>query len=172
MLGERVKGAVALLGSIPVLAGIYGWFLLNPQKKTPTKYVVGFLFSRNYEKVVLIRKKRPEWQKGFLNGPGGKIEANETPLDAMRREFWEETGFRQEWWSEFVVMSSVNGNDIVHFFTGVADLEGLTSTTDEEIEICKVSALAERKTLANLMWLIPLAEQHTSYKCPIYVKFH
>ena len=41
---------------------------------------------------VLIRKARPEWQKGKLNVPGGKVEENEPPLFAMTREWVEETG--------------------------------------------------------------------------------
>lgn len=50
------------------------------------QYVLGFLFNENLTKVVLVRKKRPEWQCGLLNGVGGKIEDGEPPLDAMVRE--------------------------------------------------------------------------------------
>lgn len=32
------------------------------------KYVVGFLFSPEMDKVVLIEKTHPDWQKGFFNG--------------------------------------------------------------------------------------------------------
>jgi hypothetical protein len=34
-------------------------------------YVVGFLFSPSGAEVVLIRKARPSWQSGLLNGIGG-----------------------------------------------------------------------------------------------------
>lgn len=37
-------------------------------------YVCGFLFDRSFENVLLIRKNRPEKQKGRLNGVGGKVE--------------------------------------------------------------------------------------------------
>lgn len=54
------------------------------------------MFDDDMENVVLIKKNRPEWQKGKLNGVGGKIENNETPLYAMIREFQEETGCKTE----------------------------------------------------------------------------
>jgi 8-oxo-dGTP diphosphatase len=54
-------------------------------------WVVGFVF-KNRDEVTLVMKNRPEWQKGKLNGVGGKIEAGETSAQAMRREFKEEAG--------------------------------------------------------------------------------
>lgn len=54
------------------------------------EYVVGFRFDdRN---VLLLRKNRPLWQAGRLNGIGGKIEPNELPALAMLREWKEEVG--------------------------------------------------------------------------------
>lgn len=61
------------------------------------RYVVGFAFSSGMSNVLLIRKKSPRWQKGLLNGIGGKIEKGESPLDAMRRECKEETGLILNW---------------------------------------------------------------------------
>lgn len=54
-----------------------------------TEYCVGFAFYGS--DVVLIRKARPEFQKGLLNGVGGKIEFGESAVQAMVREFFEET---------------------------------------------------------------------------------
>jgi 8-oxo-dGTP pyrophosphatase MutT (NUDIX family) len=44
--------------------------------------------------VLLVRKNRPEWQKGRLNLVGGKIEPGETPEEAAVRELYEEAGFK------------------------------------------------------------------------------
>ncbi len=43
-------------------------------------YVLGFAFDEDYEWVALIKKNRPQWQAGKLNGVGGKIEPNETEV--------------------------------------------------------------------------------------------
>ncbi|WP_164969449.1 hypothetical protein [Halarcobacter ebronensis] len=50
-------------------------------------YVTGFLFTKDFKHVVLIKKLNPEWQRGLFNGVGGKVEENEKPCDAMSREF-------------------------------------------------------------------------------------
>lgn len=70
-------------------------------------YVLGFSFDLKTEHVVLIRKNKPEWQKGKWNGVGGKIERGETPIIAMRREFEEETGIKESEqgdWAEFALL--------------------------------------------------------------------
>lgn len=56
-------------------------------------YVLGFCFNAALNKVVLIRKNRPQWQAGKLNGVGGHVEPWELPLGAMVREFREESGW-------------------------------------------------------------------------------
>jgi len=58
------------------------------------KYVLGFAFTPEvglYRRVALIEKKKPKWQEGRINGIGGKIEPGETAVQAMSREFYEET---------------------------------------------------------------------------------
>ena len=55
-------------------------------------YVVGFLHYK--DEVVLLRKSRPPMLAGKLNGIGGKIEPGEHAVDAMVREFAEETGLQ------------------------------------------------------------------------------
>lgn len=49
--------------------------------------------------IVLIEKINPEWQRGMLNLPGGKMEPNETPEECAVRKLLEETGlvsYKQE----------------------------------------------------------------------------
>lgn len=52
----------------------------------------------------LIKKNRPVWQAGFLNAIGGHVKENESPRDAMFREFHEETGLKIPDWKNFCVM--------------------------------------------------------------------
>jgi hypothetical protein len=67
---------------------------MNPTPIEPKhRFVLGFVFDFEAKKVLLVLKNRPDWQTGLLNGLGGKIEADETPLEAMEREFKEETYF-------------------------------------------------------------------------------
>lgn len=52
-------------------------------------YTLGFVI-RGDEILMLNREKSP-W-KGAWNGVGGKIQGDESPLDCIRRELYEETG--------------------------------------------------------------------------------
>jgi 8-oxo-dGTP pyrophosphatase MutT (NUDIX family) len=55
-------------------------------------YVLGIIIEPKTRRVALLRKKRPLWQQGLLNGIGGHIEAGELPSEAMARECQEEVG--------------------------------------------------------------------------------
>lgn len=54
------------------------------------KYVVVFLFTKDYKKVLLVKRNKPPY-KDCWNGIGGKIEENETEVQATIRECYEET---------------------------------------------------------------------------------
>jgi 8-oxo-dGTP diphosphatase len=64
----------------------------DAKTQEPTRYVLGLMWRSDNISLVVIRKKKPAWQAGLLNGVGGKIEPGETELEAMIREFKEETG--------------------------------------------------------------------------------
>lgn len=57
------------------------------------KYVVIFLFTKDYKKVLMVKRKNPPYQECW-NGIGGKIEENETEVQAAIRECYEETGIQ------------------------------------------------------------------------------
>jgi 8-oxo-dGTP diphosphatase len=131
-------------------------FITGTQVVT-TNYVVGFLFNDWKQTVVLIEKQKPDWQKGRLNGVGGKIEPGETPFEAMTREFEEETGVRVEGWNKFAVLRCGPGAT-VHFFwavNGNASAE-CRSVTDENVGIYSTCCLPNH-VMTNLPWLIPMA---------------
>jgi 8-oxo-dGTP diphosphatase len=127
------------------------------QRMDYTRYVAGFLFRNQGREVALIRKNKPDWQKGKLNGIGGKIEAGESPLIAMHREFQEETGADVFDWRPVACLEFL-GNGRVYFFAAEGDFS-LKSTTDEIVGWYPVKLVLQMSLdpLPNLSWLLPLA---------------
>lgn len=119
-------------------------------------YCLGFLFdtlSLSHGSVVLIEKKKPKFQRGKLNGVGGKVEPGETHFDAMIREFKEETGVHFIEWHR-VCMMTFGKTAIVHVFSG-KDLEcchAARTTTDEPVYVQPLAHLGRR--MPNLDMLI------------------
>lgn len=124
------------------------------------KYVVGFMFNPERDKVALIRKTKPKWQAGLLNGIGGKVEIGEFNLDSMLREFNEETGYctLPETWHHFATLAE-GDSWVVDFFFTHGDLTKLKSMEEEKVEIVLVSEIGLRRKdmVENLPWLIALA---------------
>ena len=54
------------------------------------KFVVIFLFTKDYKKVLMVKRNKQPY-KNCWNGIGGKIEENETEIQATIRECYEET---------------------------------------------------------------------------------
>lgn len=126
-------------------------------------YVAGFMFDHGRTRVALIRKEKPAWQKGLLNGIGGKIEADKdgfSSASAMAREFTEETGCQTtaQQWELFCAMSD-GATWAVDFFATVGDLDLLRSMESEQVEILFLDDIWSRRAelVENLTWLIPLA---------------
>jgi 8-oxo-dGTP diphosphatase len=118
------------------------------------EYVVGFLFNEDKSRVLLIRKNRPEWMAGQLNGVGGKIELGESPLSAMEREFWEEAGLVGLRWNEIGVLVSPRSRIFVFEATGEPDQA--TTQTDEPLVVFDVVNLSGASDLLpNLRWILP-----------------
>lgn len=128
------------------------------QRLGAEQYVCGFLFSRDLTNVVLIRKLKPEWQRGKLNGVGGKIEPGETWLQAMGREFREEAGLVVAHWRLFHVERFLNGT-VVHFCCAVGEPMRARTMTDEPVIVTDVRAgITPFTAMYNLPYLIPMAQ--------------
>ncbi len=121
-------------------------------------YVVGFMFNLDKTKVALIRKNRPEWQNGLLNGIGGKNNDGEHSLSAMTREFEEETGVKTFWydWWPITTLTAQNKKWQVDVYWAIGLLDNLKNTTDEKIEIIDVTNIDNEKTISNIPWLIKM----------------
>lgn len=123
---------------------------------THTEYVVGFCFSSDNERVVLIRKNKPEWQAGKLNGVGGKVEPGELPIDAMVREFREETGAitTPEDWRYFARLHGDYFTLSCYSCFDDAVLENTRTIEEERVVVYPINQLPFLATVSNLLWLI------------------
>jgi 8-oxo-dGTP diphosphatase len=126
------------------------------RKFSVNRYVVGYLINSHTNEVCLIKKNRPPWQKGRLNGVGGHIEAGESPQEAMTREFFEEAGVTINW-RQFLVVTG-NGYELFCFTakTDNTNLMNIHTVTDEIIGWYSIESLPDN-ILPNLKWIIPMA---------------
>jgi 8-oxo-dGTP diphosphatase len=126
-------------------------------------YVLGFMFDKKKEYVLLVRKNRPAWQRGKLNGIGGKLESGESYDAAMIREFKEETGIQtyQHQWQFFGEMMSHAHEDSfsVAMYRAFSDeVFKAVQTTDEPIFLVKVDLNELRlQGTPELAWQLAMA---------------
>ena len=132
-------------------------------QQAEAEYVVGFLFRADLEEVVLIRKNRPAWQAGKINGIGGRVELEETPPAAMTREFHEEAGVLIQSWFHFRTEYFIHGTQAqVHYFAALAsekEWAALSTQTDEVLYILQLKnlPLITESLIYTLSYLIPMA---------------
>lgn len=123
-------------------------------------YTVNFLFTSNGEEVLLIRKNKTTF-KGKLNGIGGEIEENETPICGAIREIKEETGAtlnadELHWLGTLTLpfdsKTAQNNQCILHYYCGVVDKNKVSQQPGETekliwmptIEVINANALDVR----------------------------
>jgi 8-oxo-dGTP diphosphatase len=127
-------------------------------------FAEGFLFD-DKGNVALIRKNRPAWQAGRLNGIGGQIEPGETPFEAMRREFKEEAGCDGLEWRNLGLVWGSSYNLFV--FSARCSTAQIRTVTDEEVAWYPVKNLPS-DVVRNVTWLVPLAD----YRLPVTIMVH
>ncbi len=132
-------------------------------------YVTGFVFSKDLQHVVLLEKLSPAWQKGLLNGVGGKIEDGESPIQAMVRECEEETGvfISESNWTRYAHLTKPTYFELDVFFS-ISDLAFSAKTIEkEQVHLLKIDNIPNN-IIPNLKWLIPLAlDQSLKFKKPV-----
>lgn len=124
------------------------------------KYTVGALFTPDLTKVLLIRKRKPEWQRGKMNFPGGHIEEGETKADCVSREFEEEAGVKiaSEQWKHIGTIENP-GEYYVEFFTALyyPEVHGQVESKTEESLAWESCMELPNNVISNLHWLVPFA---------------
>jgi len=156
----------------------------GPEREAPAHYAVGFYFTDDFARVALIRKARPAWQRGLLNGIGGRVEPGESSADAMTREYAEETGHVTAAgdWTRFLALDEHRGPRLeahIDFYwaAGPGPLP-VTTLTDEPVSVLEVASLTAGLSAPamtpNLPWLIPLAVDaatNTRYALDVYATY-
>lgn len=123
-------------------------------------FVLGFALTEDKKAILLIKKNRPAWQKGLLNGVGGKVNPVETPKQAMIREGFEETGLYLKWDHRGYMTGINNDGSSFHcdIFSAVDDqIWKYNQPTDEKPAIYRVEDIIKNRypMVQNLGFLIP-----------------
>lgn len=128
-----------------------------------TKYVLGFMFNEKETDVLLIEKQKPLWQKGKLNGIGGKIEDGESPAHAMYREFKEEVGIECVSWKYIVTMGNPDWHadtfdawSVDVFMAKSNDVFYYKQMEQEMPVLIRLDEFDKFNLISNLYWLIPM----------------
>lgn len=119
------------------------------------EFVLALLYTADQRRVVLMRRTRPAWQAGRVNGLGGALMAGELPHDGARREVREECGVDVAEWTEVLVWEDAEYR--MHVMRAVSELaRGARTLEDQEVFLADVDALPAN-VIDNLRWLVPLA---------------
>lgn len=120
-------------------------------------YTLGFIFDGEFEHVALMDKQRPDWQKGRLNGIGGKIEDGESSLACIVREVREESGLDTAE-ADWTRVSEMKGADFAVDVYGLCypgNRDDVSTKTDEAVGWYAVASLPSN-VLSNVPWLVHL----------------
>jgi hypothetical protein len=104
------------------------------------EYVAGFLIDPRAGTVALVRKGKPEWQRGKLNG-----------VDITN-------------WQPFATVDGPWG--AVYFFRAFSSATPRTMEA-EPIEVHPLDAVPYAECIPNLSWLIPLARYTHDLYAPV-----
>lgn len=90
-------------------------------------YVVILLFNKNYDKVLLVKRNKKPYPNCW-NGIGGKIEQNESIIDATIRECQEETNINLKNPKQLLTLrypqnNPLNSNVELHIMYDIVDEE-------------------------------------------------
>ncbi len=104
--------------------------------------------------IIVLRQYRFAVSRRILEFPAGTLEAKENPLDSMKRELAEESGYKASKWDFLGEMSPCPGysDEIIHMFLA-RDLSKLEvkppGDEDEDIEILHLTKDELNKYISN-----------------------
>ena len=101
---------------------------------------MGFLFSEDGKRVILLEKGHPSWLKGQWIGIGGHLDPGENALEAMIRESKEEADLDPLDWQlvkeqrTFETPGDGNTGAVISMFIAFGDLSKAKAMTYERIQ--------------------------------------
>ena len=124
----------------------------------PESHVLGFLFSPDLRRVILVRRS------GRWHGPGGRVDRGELPSEAVRRIFGEAVGLDVRDWVRFAVLTGVDEGVYkrLHYFYAVSPLTGRATPSGEQVRVLEVSGLPSAGTHVGVDWIVVLAASMAS----------
>ncbi len=131
--------------------------LLLSFKLLMKRYTLGFIFNSAMDKVALMTKNRPDWQKGRLNGTGGHIDEGESSAECIAREVQEEAGITTSPtdWKLAATLGGPGWTMDVYGLVYSGKEEDVKTCTDEEIVWYDLAPLPTN-IISNVSWLVPL----------------
>ncbi len=129
------------------------------QPRARTRYVLGFVYDTDLQRVLLLMKDKPASIAGRLNGLGGKVENGEDAYDAISREVHEESGIsiKPEKWEDIGWMTSLHWD--CHVLRAVVPLSVLRqayTAERERVMIYHIDAVPVAATLQSALAYIHL----------------
>ena len=123
------------------------------------EYVLILPIVSGCKDILLVRKEKPEWQKGKLNLVGGSVEYLEEPKDAAIRELQEESGIVNR---NVVECGKIVGKDFTVYCYYCEISRWATTLRPRECEVETVAwypwdvVKTDRNLIPNLTVIIPL----------------
>lgn len=102
---------------------------------------MGYVVAPDGKHVALLKKNRPEYLQGLWMGVVGKVDEGETPLQAVRREVFEESSLDIDEWKFIKVIENPERPCDIHVFFAVHDLTHAKTMTDEEVRVTRLDDL-------------------------------
>lgn len=151
--------------------------VLDGFDNTSIQYVLGVLVNPTHDRILLLWKKRPQWQAGKLNCIGGVLRDDESVYDAIHRCFKKETGFIEigstvaapRWLyvgskrrPSFEGEQDENSYEL-HVLVAELDFDlclwdQATSSDDEDVTIIPLNReILHRRGVQNLSWIVDAA---------------
>ncbi len=117
------------------------------------------------DELVVVRQPRPGAKETTLELPSGKLELDEGPDAAVRRELAEECGLDANGWRRIGAFWAVPAysTEYVHVFEAtdvVPSTRGLAADPDEEIEVGRVPIRDALERLSDSVSIAALALWH------------